>query len=126
MTKKGSAVATSLRRRSARSRSRWTTERASLSISGAGAQVDHAHAADTCLLVRGVDHRAAAVHLFFQEIIKQRDALGVECGKRLVEQPKRRLRDQQARERRAPALPLRKLAHRKLGGAKPPHRRRQR
>src|SRR4051812_22412420 len=126
MTKKSSAVPTSLRRRSASSRSRSTTERTTASISGAGAQVDHPCAADADFLVRGVDHRAATLHLFFQNTIEIRDALGIERGKRLVEEPQRCVRHEQARERGAPALTLRELAHRQLGYAEPLERRDER
>src|SRR3954468_3277261 len=119
MTKKRSAVPTSLRRRSASSRSRWTSVRATASISGAGAQVEHTRVANTRVLMRRVDHDAAAVHLFSHEAIENRDAFGVEGGKRLVEEPQRRLGHEQARERRAPALALRELAHRQLRYAEP-------
>jgi hypothetical protein len=73
--------------------------------------------------VRGVDHRAATAHLFFHETIEIRDAFGIEGGKRLVEEPKRRLRHEQARERGAPALSLARLAHLELRHAEPRQRR---
>src|SRR3954466_1388243 len=126
MTKNRSAVATSLRRRSASSRSRWTSVRATASISGAGAQVEHTRVANTRVLMRRVDHGAAAVHLFSHEAIENRDAFGVEGGKRLVQEPQRRLGHEQARERRAPALTLRELAHRQLRYAEPLERRGER
>src|SRR3954468_21328302 len=126
MTKKSSAVATSLRRRSASSRSRWTSVRATASISGAGAQVEHPRVVNTRVLVRRIDDGAAALHLFSHEAIENRDAFGVEGGKRLVQEPQRRLGHEQARERRAPALALRELAHRQLRHAEPLERRGER
>src|SRR5688572_28858480 len=108
-TKNSSAVARSLRRRIATSRSRHTTMRAAASK----LELDHAAVAQAGVLVRAVHHAAAALRVLAEQRARELRRRGVERGEWLVEQPDRRLpADAQARERRAPALALRELAHR--------------
>src|SRR5262245_55324181 len=110
MTKNSNAVATSLRRRKASSRSRRTTQSAASSM-----QLDYARRRGAGFLVRGEDHRAAARGMAGDQRVDCRARLRVERGVRLVEQPERhRFAHHQARERGAAALTLREFANRNI------------
>src|ERR671914_73181 len=105
MTKKSSAVARSLRRRQASSKSRNTTQRATASTS---AELDDARRDDAGILVRRERHRPAASEVLLQLLVQELDATGVEGRERLVEQPQRqRLAQREPREHGPPALALR-------------------
>src|SRR2546428_4218045 len=112
ITKKSSAVATSLRRRSARSRSRYTMQRAAASMS---VEVDHLRGCDPRVLMRGENESAASRRMILDESHENRNAFGIQRRERLVEQPQRpRFAERQPRQRGAPALALRKASYRLL------------
>src|SRR5688572_7608911 len=113
MTKKSSTVPMSLRRRIATSSSRQTTTRMAAST----LELDHAAVAQVHALVGGVDHAAAALRMLAEQRARQLGRAGVERRERLIEQPdRRRPAYDQPRERGAPPLPLRELAHRLVAG----------
>src|SRR5262245_7610191 len=104
MTKNKSAVATSLRCRSASSRSRYTMQRIAASMS---AELDHARGADSRILMGREDDRPTSGQMRATEVLYQFDAARVERREGLVEQPERpRRAEREARERRAAPLAL--------------------
>src|SRR4051812_8440690 len=114
MTKKRSAVATSLLRRIARSRSRATSVRAMASM--LVAEFDDARPrVERARLVRRIYDCAARAEVAADQLFGVRHRSRIERRERLVEQPERhRCRHLQARQRRAPAQALRELAHRNI------------
>src|SRR5438105_4934214 len=85
ITKNSSAVATSLRRRSASSRSRWTMQRAAPSTSGrCAAEVDDLRGAPLGFLMRSKHDAAAARHISINQRLDQPDRRGIESRERLV------------------------------------------
>src|SRR2546423_11770684 len=89
ITKKSSAVATSLRRRSASRRSRQMSVRAMASTL-ARRQIQHARPRiDAGGLMRRVDEAAASAKMTVDQFLGVARRCGVERGEGLVEQPQR-------------------------------------
>ena len=64
--------------------------------------------------MRGREGQAALLHVFGDQFLDQRDARGVEVGDRLVEDPERRVRQQQPGQRQAALLAGRQRARRQV------------
>src|SRR3954471_10257781 len=110
MTKKSSAVPTSLRLRSASKRSRRKRQARTSAI-----EVDDL-SLDARILVGGEDHHAALRHVRADQRLDRTCRMNIEGGERLVEQPqRRRAAEREAGERRSPALALRKLFQQRTG-----------
>src|SRR5688572_21395666 len=106
MTKKSSAVPTSLRLRSASSRSRSTMQRSASAI-----EAEHP-ARQARFLVSRIYDDAAGADVLADQPLDQLRGLRVERGKRLIEQPDGNgLAQDQPGERGPPALALRKRLH---------------
>src|SRR5262245_28860913 len=103
--KKTSAVATSPRRRHASSRSRYTTQRATASMS---AELHDTRGGDSGVLMRSERDHPPLGNALREKLVHKLDASGVERGERFVEQPERHvLAQHEACERCAPPLALR-------------------